>query len=90
MTVKDVQAWCKANKLDARGIIRGAEFFIRHGDAGSTASQPPIGEVLHWQVTIGGQSYPSSPSDMERLVTGKMSLEDFAKAMAPRPGRGGE
>ena len=44
MTVKDVQEWCKANRLDARGIIRGGEFFIRH--AKETPSNFPSAEQI--------------------------------------------
>ena len=85
MTVKDVQAWCKANKLDARGIIRGGEFFLRHAEEDSV-NLPTAQQVLHWDLHIGERRLPASPSDMERLVTGKMSLEDLVQAMS-REGR---
>jgi len=88
MTVKEVQDWCRANKVDAHGFVRGGEFFIRHADGNSVSI--PSGEVLHWEVTIGGQTCPSSTSDMERLVTGKIDLENFVKIMTRRSGRGGE
>jgi hypothetical protein len=85
MTIKEVQEWCRANKVDAHGYIRGGEFQIRHAD-GSSASFPS-GEVLHWEVTINGQSCPSSTSDMERLVSGKIPPGDFLKIMTRRSGR---
>jgi hypothetical protein len=88
MTVKEVQDWCRANKVDAHGFVRGGEFFIRHAD-GSSASVPS-GEVLHWEVTINGQTCPSSTSDMERLVSGKIPPDDFLKIMTRRQGRDGE
>lgn len=85
MTVKDVQEWCKANRLDARGIIRGGEFFIRH--AKETPSNFPSAEqIFHWDLHIGERRLPASPSDMERLVTGKISLENLIEAMS-REGR---
>jgi hypothetical protein len=88
MTVKDIQAWCRANKVDAHGYVRGGEFFIRHSD-GNSASQP-AGEILHWELTVGGETCPCSTSDMERLVAGKIALDDFVKMMTRRSGRGGE
>jgi hypothetical protein len=84
-TIKEVQDWCRANKVDAHGYVRGGEFHIRHAD-GNSAS-PPSGEVLHWEVTINGQSCPSSTSDMERLVSGKIPPDDFLKIMTRRSGR---
>jgi hypothetical protein len=85
MTVKEVQEWCRANKVDAHGFVRGGEFFLKQGD-GSSASIPS-GEVLHWEVTIGGETCPSSTSDMERLVAGKIPPDDFLKIMTRRSGR---
>ena len=88
MTIKEIHEWCRANRIDARGFVRGGEFFLRHND-GASASQP-AGEILHWELTVGGQTCPSSTSDMERLVTGKLGLEDFVKAMSRTQRRGGE
>ena len=86
MTVKDVQEWCRANRLDARGIIRGGEFFIRHAAEGASSTLPPVEQILHWDLHIGERRLPASPSDMERLVIGKISLEDLIQAMS-REGR---
>jgi hypothetical protein len=88
MTVKEVQEWCRKNRIDARGFVRGGEFFLKQND-GAPASQP-AGEILHWQLTIDGQNYPTSTSDLGRLIEGRIGLEDFVKAMAPRPGRSAE
>ena len=88
MTVKEVHEWCRKNRIDARGFVRGGEFFLRHGEDGSSTA--PAGEILHWQLTIDGRNYPTSTSDLGRLLTGKIGLEDFVKAMAPRPGRSAE
>ena len=81
MTVKDIEAWCRANGVQARGFARGREFTIGGGEKSSSAP-PPLTEVLHWELTIAGQSYPTSTSDMEWLVAGKLSTADFAKVMA--------
>jgi hypothetical protein len=86
MTVKDMQEWCKANRLDARGIVRGGEFFIRHATEETSANLPTAQQVLHWDLHIGERRLPASPSDMERLVTGKISLENLIQAMS-REGR---
>jgi hypothetical protein len=86
MTVKAVQEWCKANRLDARGIIRGGEFFIRHALEETPANLPTVQQVLHWDLHIGERRLPASPSDMERLVSGKISLDNLIQAMS-REGR---
>ena len=86
MTVKDVQEWCKANQLDARGIIRGGEFFIRHAAEETSSGFPSAQQVLHWDLHIGDRRLPASPSDMERLVAGKISLDSLIQAMS-REGR---
>jgi hypothetical protein len=52
MTVKEVYEWCRANRIDARGFVRGGEFFLRYGEDGSATQ--PSGEILHWQLTIDG------------------------------------
>lgn len=77
MTFKEVHAWCRANRAEARGIHRGKEFFIRPSEEPLPANVPLLDEVFHWDLQVGDQHYPTSPSDMKRLVTGKMSLEEF-------------
>ena len=81
MTIDDVQQWCQANGVDVRMIVRGADFPIRHDAKGSPASSPSMDDLLHWEVIDEGARCPTSPSDMERLVTGKMKLEDFVKRL---------
>jgi len=56
----------------------------------STTSTNPAGEILHWQLTIDGQNYPTSTSDLARMMTGKIGLEDFVKAMSRTGRRSGE
>jgi hypothetical protein len=86
MDMKQVQEWCKANGLDARGIIRGGEFFIRHASEETSSNLPTAQQVLHWDLHIGERRLPASPSDMERLVTGKISLDNLIQATS-REGR---
>jgi hypothetical protein len=90
MTVKEVQDWCRANKVDAHGFVRGGEFFLRQNGEASSGSLPSLANVLHWEVTIGGETCPSSTSDMERLVSGKIPPDDFLKIMTRRSGRNAE
>jgi hypothetical protein len=78
MTFEQVHSWCRANRADARGISRGKEFFIRCNEAGPPVDVPAVGEVFHWDLQLGDKRYPTSPSDMDRLVSGKMTLEAFA------------
>jgi hypothetical protein len=78
MTFEQVHLWCRANGADARGISRGKEFFIRRNEAGLPVNLPAVGEVFHWDLQLGDNRYPTSPSDMERLVSGKMTLAAFA------------
>ncbi len=77
MNIDDVQQWCQAKGVDAKMIVRGAEFSIRHDAQGSKASFPSMKDLLHWELIVEGKRCPTSPSDMERLVTGKMPLEGF-------------
>ncbi len=88
MTVKEVHEWCRKNRIDARGFIRGGEFLLRHDD-GAAAAQP-AGEILHWQLTINGEKYPTSTSDLGRLMAGKIAFDDFIQSMARTARRGGE
>ncbi len=78
MTFEQVQGWCRANAADARGIARGKEFFIRRSETALPFDLPPVGEVFHWDLRVGDKHYPTSPSDMERLVSGTMSLDVFS------------
>lgn len=85
MTMKEIQAWCRAHNIDARGFVRGAEFSLAGGDKAFAHS---LEDVLHWEVTVAGEKLPCSPSDMLRLVSGKISVDDFVKAMARSARRG--
>ena len=77
MTIEDVQQWCKAKGVDAKMIVRGAEYPVSKDGKGSKGSLPSMKDLLHWELIAEGKRCPTSPSDMERLVTGKMTLEGF-------------
>ncbi len=77
MNIDDVQRWCQAKGVDAKMIVRGAEFSVRHDSQGPEGSFPPMKDLLHWELIVEGKRCPTSTSDMERLVTGKMTLEGF-------------
>ena len=77
MNIDEVQQWCQAKGVDAKMIVRGAEFSISSDAQGSMASLPSMKDLLHWELIAEGKRCPTSPSDMERLVTGKMTLEGF-------------
>jgi hypothetical protein len=38
---------------------------------------PAIGALFHWDVRLSETQLAVSPSDMERMVNGKMTLEQF-------------
>jgi hypothetical protein len=77
MTFEQVLKWCRDNGADARGIYRAREFFIRRSDDRLPDNLPPIGALFHWDVRLNETRLAISPSDRERLVSGKMSLEEF-------------
>jgi hypothetical protein len=77
MTFDQVLKWCRDNRADARGIYRARDFFILGSDDRLPDSLPPIGALFHWDVRLNETQLAVSPSDMERLVSGKMTLEQF-------------
>jgi hypothetical protein len=81
MTIDDVHAWCRAHRATARGFVRGKEFTL----GGEKAPGESLKDVLHWELAIDGVKYPTSTSDMERLVAGKLSAADFVKLMTRPP-----
>lgn len=78
MTFAEIHSWCRTHRAVVRGIERGKEFVIRGDDEALPADLPPLDAVFHWDLALDGGHYPVSPSDMERLVTGKMTA-DFYK-----------
>ena len=77
MTFEEVLKWCRDNGADARGIYRARDFFIGRSDDRLPDNLPAIGALSHWDVRLNETQLAVSPSDMERLVSGKMSLEEF-------------
>ena len=77
MTFEEVLKWCRDNGADARGIYRARDFFIRRSDDRLPNNLPAIGALFHWDVRLNETQLAVSPSDMERLVSGEMTLEEF-------------
>lgn len=77
MTFEQVLTWCRDHGADARGIYRARDFVIHHSDDRLPSELPAIAALFHWDVKLGESRLAVSPSDMERLVTGKMTLEQF-------------
>jgi hypothetical protein len=50
---------------------------IRRSDDRLPDNLPAIGALFHWDVQLSEIQLVVSPSDMERLVNGKMTLEQF-------------
>ncbi|MBF8253849.1 MAG: hypothetical protein HW373_544 [Deltaproteobacteria bacterium] len=81
MTFEQVLAWCRANGADVRGIYRGKEIAISHADQRLPDTLPAIGEIFHWDLQAGDIDHPASASDMERMVTGKLTLAGFKSTL---------
>jgi hypothetical protein len=86
MTIDDVHAWCRAHRATARGFVRGREFTA----GGDKTPAESLTDVLHWELALDGVKYPTSTSDMERLVKGKITVEQFVQIMSRSVRRGGE
>ena len=86
MTIEEIQAWCRAHRATARGFVRGREFTA----GGDKAPAESLKDVLHWELAIEGVKYPTSTSDMEKLVAGTLSIEQFVQVMSRTARRGGE
>ena len=86
MTMSEIHAWCRAHRATARGFVRGREFTF----GGEKAPAESLKDVLHWELALDGVNYPTSTSDMERLVAGRLSVEQFVQVMARSARRGGE
>jgi hypothetical protein len=77
MTFEQVLQWCRDNGADARGIYRAKDFWIHRSDDRLPDNLPPIGALFHWAVQLSETELAVSPSDMKRLVSGQMTLEEF-------------
>lgn len=81
MTFEQVLAWCRANGADVRGIYRGKDIAISHTDQRLPDSLPDVSEIFHWDLKIGNLHHAASASDLERLVTGKLTLDGFKSTL---------
>jgi hypothetical protein len=84
MTFEQVLAWCRANGADVRGIYRGSQVAISHKDQRLPEDLPALESIFHWDLKLEDLRHPVSASDMERLVTGKMSIEGFKSTIRGR------
>ena len=76
MTYDDVKEWCRAHGADARAILRGKDFPIRQNEE-VPSSPPPIEGVFHWDLQVGDTRYPTSTSDLDKLISGKLTIEEL-------------
>jgi hypothetical protein len=84
MTFQEVLAWCRANEADVRGFYRGNIVPISHNDETLPASLPSLDVIFHWDLRLGSLRHPVSASDLERLVTGKMTLDELKSTIRGR------
>ncbi len=81
MTFAEVIDWCKKHQADVRGIGRGMEIPISHKDKQLPANLPPMNQIMHWDLEIGDWSHYTSGSDMELMVAGKMTVDEFKSTL---------
>jgi hypothetical protein len=81
MTFAEVFHWCKIHQADVRGIGRGMEIPISHKDQQLPANLPPMSAIMHWDLEIVDWSHYTSGSDMELMVAGKMTVDDFKSTL---------
>ena len=77
MTFAEILDWCKKQKANVRGLGRGMEIPISYKDQQLPAGLPPMSKVMHWDLEIGNWSHYTSGSDMELMVAGKMTVDEF-------------
>lgn len=81
MTFEQVLQWCRANGADVRGVYRGRDVAISHTDERLPDTLPALSEIFHWDLKIGNLHHAASASDLERMVTGKLTLEGFKSTL---------
>ena len=81
MTFADVLSWCRKNRAEVRGIYRGKDISISHQDKELPATLPAIGAIFHWDVQVADLDHYVSSSDFERIVTGKLTVEQFKSTL---------
>lgn len=82
MTAEEISGWSSREGIAVYGVMRGSEFAIP--PAGRMDKPPRMEKVLHWLLEIRGKRYALSPSDMEKLLAGKLPLEFFTKTSHSR------
>lgn len=81
MTFEQVLAWCRANCADVRGVYRGKDVSISHNDERLPTALPSVGEIFHWHLKVGDINHAASASDLERMVSGEMTIEEFKSTL---------
>ena len=66
------------------GVYRGNDISVSHTDQRLPDDLPALGEIFHWDLKLGDLRHPVSASDMERLVSGKMTLEGLKSTIRGR------
>ena len=84
MTFADVLCWCQKNRAEVRGIYRGKDISLSHKDQQLPATLPAVGEIFHWDVQVADLDHYVSSSDFERIVTGKLTVEQFKSTLRGR------
>ena len=77
MTFADVLDWCRKNHAEVRGVYRNKDISISHKDADLPSALPPISAIFHWDLKMPELNHYVSSSDFERIVNGKLTIEDF-------------
>jgi hypothetical protein len=81
MTFEQVLEWCRANGADVRGVYRGKDVAISHTDERLPDRLPALNEIFHWDLKLGNLHHAVSASDLERMVTGKLTIEGFKSTL---------
>ena len=81
MTFAEVLDWCKKHQADVRGIGRGKEISISHRDEQLPTNLPPMSAIMHWDLAIDDWSHYTSGSDMDLMVAGKMTVDEFKSTL---------
>ena len=84
MTFADVLSWCQNHRAEVRGIYRGKDISISYKDKGLPATLPAFGAIFHWDVQVADLDHYVSASDFERIVTGKLTVDQFKRTLRVR------
>lgn len=81
MTFEQVLAWCRANGANVRGVYRGKDISISHTDERLPDRLPALSEIFHWDLKVGDLHHAVSASDLERMVSGQLTIESFKSTL---------